>query len=70
VCCSTGAGTNLVAFLFLFSTRYFLLQVLWSFALLLDIITMFTLVLLRHLGGVIYVWFFSLLYVGTVSSMV
>jgi hypothetical protein len=26
-----------------------------------DIITLFTLVLLRHLWGVIYVWFFSLL---------
>jgi hypothetical protein len=27
-----------------------------------DIITLFTLVLLRHLGGVIFVWSFFLLY--------
>jgi hypothetical protein len=27
-----------------------------------DIITLFTLVLLRHLGGVIFVWFFFLIY--------
>jgi len=36
-------------------------QVLCFFLELLDIITLFTLVFLRHLGRVIYVWFFSLL---------
>jgi hypothetical protein len=39
-----------------------LLDILLLFLKLLDIITPFTLVLLRHLGGVIDVWFFSLVY--------
>jgi hypothetical protein len=55
VCCSTCERTNLVVFLSLFSKLLSLLTGSLVFRTLVRyFITLFTLVLLRHLGGVIF----------------